>query len=103
MSDIRIETGNELLEIALVQVGDGPLSVRRWGPRGAAPDLPAGQPAVEILTVDSGRAPSTPRITGGVVSGKLRYVSHSANTVDGWAVLTVLLGEAEGGLEAAPR
>jgi hypothetical protein len=101
MSDIRIETGNELLEIALVQVGDGPLSVRRWGPRGAAPDLPAGQPAVEILTVDSGRAPSTPRITGGVVSGKLRYVSHSANTVDGWAVLTVLLGEAEGGLEAA--
>jgi hypothetical protein len=100
MSDIRIETGNELLEIVLVQASDGPLTVRRWGPRGAAPDLPAGQPAVEILTVDAGRAPSTPRITGGVVSGNLRYVSHSATTANGWEVVTVLLRETSGDLEA---
>ena len=100
MSDIRIETGNDLLEIVLEQHGDHPLSVRRWGPRGAAPDLPAGQSAVEILTVDAGRAPSTPRVTGGVVSQNLRYVSHSASTVDGWAVLEVLLRESDGGLEA---
>ncbi|MCU1444442.1 alpha-galactosidase [Cryobacterium sp.] len=100
MSDIRIETGNEVLEIVLVQSGDAPLSVRRWGPRGAAPDLPAGQSAVEILTVDAGRAPSTPRGTGGVVSQNLRYVSHTTGTVAGWVVLEVLLREEDGGLEA---
>ncbi|PXA71717.1 alpha-galactosidase [Cryobacterium arcticum] len=100
MPDIRIETGNDVLEIVLVQHGDSPLSVRRWGPRGFAPDLPAGQSAVEILTVDAGRAPSTPRVTGGVVSQNLRYVSHTSRTDDGWTVLDVLLRESDGGLEA---
>jgi hypothetical protein len=100
MSDIRIETGNELLEIVLVQSETGPLSVRRWGPRGAAPDLPAGQSAVEILTVEAGRAPSTPRSAGGVVSQNLRYVSHRAGSDAGWATLEVLLRETDGDLEA---
>jgi hypothetical protein len=100
MSDIRLETGNELLEIVLVQTGDGPLSVRRWGPREAAPDLAEGQPAIEIVTVDAGRAPSTPRIIGGVVSGNLRYVSHSSSEADGWTQLTVVLRESDGDLEA---
>jgi hypothetical protein len=100
MPDIRIETGNELLEIVLVQGETGPLSVRRWGPRGAAPDLPAGQSAVEVLTVDAGRAPSTPRSAGGVVSQNLRYVSHTAGTEAGWATLEVLLRETDGDLEA---
>jgi hypothetical protein len=100
MPDIRIETGNELLEIVLVQGETGPLSVRRWGPRGSAPDLPAGQSAVEILTVDAGRAPSTPRAAGGVVSQNLRYLSHTSSTEAGWATLEVLLRETGGDLEA---
>jgi len=101
MPDIRIETGNDLLEIVLVQSATGPLSVRRWGPRGAAPDLPAGQAAVEILTADAGRAPSTPRSVGGVVSQNLRYVSHTHGTESGWTTLEVLLRETDGDLEAA--
>lgn len=100
MPDIRIATGNDLMEIVLVQEGSNPFSVRRWGRRGQAPDMPAGQPAVDIVTVDSGRAPSTPRAVGGVVGLRMRYAGHTSRTTAGWNILEVRLREEGGGLEA---
>ncbi|MEA9984115.1 alpha-galactosidase [Subtercola sp. RTI3] len=93
MPDVRIETGNDRLEIVLVHSGDTPLRIARWGLRGATADVAGGQPLVEILTVDAGHVPSTPRLVGTAVGSRLRYVGHSVSERPGWSILSVELAE----------
>ncbi len=94
----RIEFGNRDLEIVVVADADTPPRLLRCGPRSWAADIPPGQPLIEIVTGDSGHAPSSSRITYGELSGRLRYVDHSVTDLpNGWTELTLITREVEPG------
>ncbi|ROQ41621.1 melibiase [Frondihabitans sp. PhB188] len=106
LDSVTIEFGNDDLEIVLRQDPGEALRVLRLGRRGSAADAPSGQPAVEVVTVDSGHAPSTSRLTLGDVSARLRYASHVEEVDErGWRSLVVTLEEdgLAGGLSAFLR
>lgn len=90
----RIETGNPDIEVVIVAEEDAAPRLLRCGPRGATADIPPGQPLIEIVTTDSGHAPSTTRITYGELSGRLRYVGHEIHERDrGWTELVLATSE----------
>lgn len=91
----RIEFGTRDIEIVVVADDDAPPRLLRCGPRSWAADIPAGQPLIEIVTGDSGHAPSSSRITYGELSGRLRYVDHAITDLPGgWRELTLTTREA---------
>ncbi|WP_082498926.1 MULTISPECIES: alpha-galactosidase [unclassified Rathayibacter] len=100
---IRIDAGDDALDLVLAQDGDEPLRVLRFGPRGASGDLATGRPVLEVVTSDSGRAPSTPRLIGGQAGLGLRYRSHRSVASVGVVSTIVLLRDDEAGLEAELR
>ncbi|AZS42898.1 Bifunctional alpha-galactosidase/sucrose kinase AgaSK [Microbacterium oleivorans] len=94
----RIEIGNPDFEVVILAETDAAPRLLRAGPRGRTADIPAGQPLIEIVTGDSGHAPSTTRITYGELSGRLRYVSHEARELGGgWTELSMSTREAVDG------
>jgi len=98
-----IEAGNDVLDLVLAHDTASPVRVHRLGLRGRARDLPPGQPAVELVTVDAGHAPPLDRLTGGVVSRRMRYARHEDVHEDGVRVVTVHQQEEGGHLRTALR
>ncbi|WP_345710879.1 alpha-galactosidase, partial [Kineococcus glutinatus] len=98
-----IALGNGLLEVVLAHDAASPVRVLRWGPPGASGDLPASQPAVEIVTADAGRAPATGRLVGAVASGRLRYRGHDLHREGERQVLLVEQHEDGGSLRVRLR
>lgn len=108
-ADVTVAAGtvtlaNDVLEVVLAHHPDGPVRVLRLGaPGAAAPDLPASQPAVEVVTVDAGRTPAADRVSGGTVSARLRYAGHRLDRDGDRQVLVVEQAEAGGSLRVRLR
>ncbi|PPK97892.1 melibiase [Kineococcus xinjiangensis] len=91
------------LEVVLAHDPDGPVRIARLGVPGAAAELPGDQPAVEVVTVDAGRAPATNRLAGGAVSRRMRYAGHRLERTGDVQALVVEQVEQGGSLRTQLR